>query len=203
LTARPVAAPSGSYPEPMFASFTPAQSVALTFVTSRLIIQGTVETRVRRVADIFNEADVTHLILTNAVFLEIGSRRVVAQAAVAQIPLEDILFAHPSGPTEGASEMRVPKQAVRATLLLPPFTIDCQIHLAYESELRIAMQAYEGRFMPVTAAKYWAYGVAESPIDVDLLLVNHARSFLAVPTVAGWQSEAPQSESTGHRSNTW
>jgi len=104
----------------MFASFTPAQAIALTFVTSRLIIQGTVETRVRRVADIFNEADVTHLILTNAVFLEVGSRRVVAQAAVAQIPLEDILFAHPSGPTEGTSEMRVPKQAVRATLLLPP-----------------------------------------------------------------------------------
>ena len=65
------------------------------------------------------------------------------------------------------------------------------------------MQAYEGRFMPVTAAKYWAYGVAESPIDVDLLLVNHARTFLAVPSVAGWQAEAPLSEGTGHRSNTW
>jgi hypothetical protein len=187
----------------MFATFTPAQSIDLTFVTSRLIVQGTVETRVRRVADIFNEADVTHLILSNTVFSEIGSRRIVAQAAVAQIPLEDILFAHTTGPVDGASEMRVPKQPIRATLLLPPFTVDCQIHLPYESELRIAMQAYEGRFLPVTAAKYWAYGVAESPIDVDLLLVNHARAFIAVPSVAGWKTEAPQAERSEHRSGTW
>jgi hypothetical protein len=187
----------------MFASFTPAQSISLTFVTSRLIIQGTVETRVRRIADIFNETDVTHLILTDTVFSEIGSRRVVAQAAVAQVPLEDILFAHTTGPIEGTSEMRVPKQAVRATLLLPPFTVDCQIHLPYESELRIAMQTYEGKFLSVTAAKYWAYGVAESPIDVDLLLVNHARAFVAVPSVAGWKSEAPQVERAEHRSSTW
>jgi hypothetical protein len=187
----------------MFASFTPAQSIPLTFVTSRLIIQGTVQTRLRRMADIFNEPDVIHLILLDAMFAEVGSRRVVAQAAVAQIPLADVLFAHTSGPTESSSEMRVPKQPVRATLMLPPFTVECDIHLPYESELRIAMQAYEGRFLPVTAAKYWAYGVAETPIDVDLLLVNHARAHIAVPSVAGWRSEAPQVERTEHRSNTW
>ena len=187
----------------MLASFTPAQSIPLTFVTSRLIIQGTVQTRLRRMADIFNEPDVTHLILLDAMFAEVGSRRVVAQAAVAQIPLADVLFAHTSGPTESSSEMRVPKQPVRATLMLPPFTVECDIHLPYESELRIAMQAYEGRFLPVTAAKYWAYGVAETPIDVDLLLVNHARAHIAVPSVAGWRSEAPQVERTEHRSNTW
>jgi hypothetical protein len=187
----------------MFASFTPAQSIPLTFVTSRLIIQGTIQTRIRRVADIFNEPDVEHLILLDAVFAEVGSRRVVAEAAVAQIPLADVLFAHTSGAGEASSEMRVPKQAVRATLVLPPFTVECDIHLAYESELRIAMQAYEGQFLPVTAAKYWAYGVAESPIDVDLLLVNHARSFIAVPSAADWQAEASHAERTEHRSGTW
>lgn len=187
----------------MFASFTPAQSIPLTFVTSRLIIQGTIQTRLRRVADIFNEPDTTHLILVNAVFAEIGSRRVVAQAAVAQIPLADVLFAHTSGPTDSSSEMRVPKQPVRATLMLPPFTVECEIHLPYESEMRIAMQAFEGQFLPVTAAKYWAYGVAESPIEVDLLLVNHAKAYVAVASAAGWRSEAPPTERSEHRSNTW
>jgi hypothetical protein len=187
----------------MFASPVPPQSIPLTFVTSQLIIQGTVQTRLRRLADIFNEPDNTHLVLLNAVFVEVGSRRVVTEAAVAQIPLADVLFAHASGPTESSSEMRVPKQPVRTTLMLPPFTVECDIHLQYESELRIALQAYEGQFLPVTAAKYWAYGVAESLIAVDLLLVNHARAHIAVPTVSGWRAEAPQADRPEHRSNTW
>ncbi len=198
-----VATRRGKYAATMFASPVPPQSIPLTFVTSQLIIQGTVQTRLRRLADIFNEPNNTHLVLLNAVFAEVGSRRVVAEAAVAQIPLADVLFAHTSGPTESSSEMRVPKQPVRATLMLPPFTVECDIHLQYESELRIALQVYEGQFLPVTAAKYWAYGVAESLIDVDLLLVNHARAHIAVPTVSGWRAEAPQADRPEHQSNTW
>jgi hypothetical protein len=187
----------------MFGSFTPAQSMQLTLVTPRLVIDGTMQTRLRRVADVFNDPDNANMVLLDATISEIGSRRVLAKAAVAQIPLADVLFGHMSGPDESSSEIRVPKQPVRATLILPPFTVDCQIHLPYESELRIALQAYEGQFLPVTAAKYWAYSVAESPVAVDLLLVNHARAHIAVPTVAGWRSEAPEADKPEHHSNPW
>jgi hypothetical protein len=178
----------------VFVAFTPAQSIPLTLVTPRLIIKGTIETRLHRVADIFNEPDSMHLVLSDAVFAEVGSRRVVAEAALAQIPLADVLFAHTSEPIASTSEARVPKQLVRATLILSPFTVEGQIHLSYESELRIALQAYEGRFLPVTEAKYWAYSVAESPMAVDLLLVNHALAHIAVASVSGWRAEAPPAE---------
>ena len=187
----------------MFASPVPPQSIPLTFMTSQLIIQGTVQTRLRRLADIFNDRDSAYLILLDATFMEVGSRLVVAEAAVAQIPLEDVLFAHTSEHTESTSDLRVPKQAVRARLLLPPFTVEGEIYLAYESELRIALQEYEARFLPVTAAKYWANDAAESAISVDLLLVNHARAHIAVPSVSGWRAEATQDDRPENQSNTW
>ena len=187
----------------MFASFTPPQSILLTLVTSRLIIHGTVQTRLRRVVDVFNEPDSVHLIILDAVFMEVGSRRVVAEAAVAQIPLEDVLFAHTSEPTPSTSEMRVPKQPVRARLLLPPFTVEGEIHLAYESEVRIALQAYEGRFLPVTAASYWGYSVAESPVYVDLLVVNHAKAHVTVSMVSGWRTEVQAADKAKELPNPW
>jgi hypothetical protein len=180
----------------------PVQSVTLTVVTAQLIVQGTIQTRRRRLTDLLNEPDVTHLLVLDATFMEIGSRRVVAAAAVSQVQLADVLFLHTTGPSASTSEMRMPKQAVRATLLVPPFTIEGQLHLSYESELRLALDAYEDRFVAVTGARYWAYGVAESPNFVDLLAVNHAKAHLAVAADVQWRTEAPD-EGPGSAPNPW
>jgi hypothetical protein len=189
----------------MFGSFSPApvQAMPLTLVTAQMIIQGTVQTRLRRLTDVLNEPDITHIVLLDASFLEPGSRRLVARAAFAQIQLSEILFTHANGPTESGAEMRTPKQAVPATLLMPPFTIEGQIHLAYESELKIALEAYGGRFLPVTGARYWAYGVAESPNQVDLLVVNHARAHVAVAAGVKWETEPVTGEGLGSLPNPW
>ena len=89
-------------------------------------------------------------------------RRLVARAAVSQVQLDGHpLRAHDRGPTDSGAEMRTPKQAIRATLLAPPFTIEGQIHLPTNRSCRLALEAYGGRFVPVTGASYWAYGVAE------------------------------------------
>ena len=96
----------------------------------------------------------------------------------------------------------MPKQAVRATLLVPPFTIEGEIHLPYESELRLALDSYEGRFVPVTGARYWAYGVAESPNFVDLLAVNQVKAHVVVAADVQWRSEAPD-EGPGSAPNPW
>jgi hypothetical protein len=181
---------------------TPLQSLPLTVVTPQLIVQGTIQTRLRRLTDLLNEADVVHLVFADATFMEVGSRRVVAAAPIAQVQLADILFVHTTGAAVLASEGRTPKQAVRATLLAPPFTIEGEIHLAYESELRLALDAYEGRFLPVTGARYWAYGVAESPNFVDLLAVNHAKAHVAIAADAPWRTEAPD-EGPGSAPNPW
>jgi hypothetical protein len=43
--------------------------------------------------------------------------------------------------------------------------------------------------VPVTGAKYWAYGVAEAPNFVDLLVVNHARAHVCIAAGVEWQGE--------------
>jgi hypothetical protein len=185
----------------MFGTFNPAQSLPVMVVTAQLVIHGTIQTRLRRLTDVLNEPDAVHLILFDATFMEVGSRRVVAGPAVSQIQLPEVLFVHTTGPTESGAEARTPKQAVQATLLVPPFTIEGQIHLSYESEIHQALDAFGGRFVPVTAARYWAYGVSEPPNHVDLLVVNRGRAHVAIPRGVQWLKEDPNLDRGGP--NPW
>jgi hypothetical protein len=188
----------------MFGSFNPVQELPLTLVTDRLVIQGTILTRVPRLTDLVNEPDATHLILQDTTFMEVGSRRVVANGVAAQVRLSDVLFVHANASTESTSSLRMPKVTVKATLLLPPFTVEGTIYLPYESELRIALDAYSDRFVPVTGARYWAYGVAESPSSVDLLVVNHARAHVCIAAGVEWHGDGgPARSDSDGGSNPW
>ena len=187
----------------MLGSFNPVQSLPLTVVTSSLIIQGSLRTRLRRLTDVMNEPDVDHLVLFDVTFLEVGSRRVVASSSVSQIQLADMLFVHASGPTESSEEMRTAKQPTRAILLAPPFTVEGQIHLPMEEELGQAVDSLSGRFIALTSAKYWAYGVAESPNLVDLLVVNRARAHVAIPVGTEWRGAARPDVGSGGGQNPW
>jgi len=187
----------------MIGSFNPVQFLQLTLVTSSLIIQGSVRTRLQRLTDVMNEPDMDHLVLLEATFMEAGSRRVVASAGVAQVQLADMLFVHTSGPTESSQEMRTPKQPTRAILLAPPYTIEGQIHLPMEEELQQAVDSLRDRFMAVTNAKYWAYGVAESPNQVGLLVVNRARAHVAIPVGTEWRQAGPPEVGSRGAQNPW
>jgi hypothetical protein len=175
----------------MFVTFSPIQPMPLTLITPNLVVQGVVQTRLRRLTDLLNDADSEHLVLTDATFMEVGSRRVVAGASVAQVPIADVLMAHPSGATESSGELRTSKQAVRGSVILSPFTVEGLIHLAYEPELRLAVQSLSEKWIPVTEARYWAYSVAESPNYVDLLVVNHARAHIAIAAGVEWRTTPP------------
>src|SRR5664280_654657 len=96
------------------ANLNPIQTWPVTVVTQQLVIQGSVKTRLRRITDVLNEPDIDHLILHDATFMEVGSRRVVTEASVAQIQLSDMLFVHTNGSTESGGEQRTPKQPTRA-----------------------------------------------------------------------------------------
>jgi hypothetical protein len=187
----------------MIGSFNPVQSLPLTVVTPNLIIQGSLRTRLRRLTDVMNEPDVDHLVLFDATFLEVGSRRVVASSSVSQIQLADMLFVHASDPTETSEEMRTAKQPTRAILLAPPFTVEGQIHLPMEEELGQAVDSLSGRFIALTSAKYWAYGVAESPNLVDLLVVNRARAHVAIPAGTEWRKAALPDVGSRGGQNSW
>jgi hypothetical protein len=187
----------------MLDSFNPVQPLALTVVTPNLIIQGLLRTRLRRLTDVMNEPDVDHLVLHDATFLEVGSRRVVASSSVSQIQLADMLFVHAAGSTESSEEMRTAKQPTRAILLAPPFTVEGLIHLPMEEELGQAVDSLSGRFMALTNAKYWAYGVAESPNMVDLLVVNRARAHVAIPVGTEWRRAALPDVGSRGGQNPW
>jgi hypothetical protein len=186
----------------MYDSFSPPLSMQLIVATLGLLIQGTLKTRLRRLTDVLNEPTAEHLILFDATFMEFGSRRAAAGPGTAQVQLDDVLFAHTIGPTESGAELRVPKQPIRAVLIASPFTIEGEVHLAYEAELHQALDALAGRFVPVTKARYWAYGVAESPNEVDLLAVNHSRAHIAISAGVDWRTEAPDAGS-GRASDPW
>jgi len=111
-----------------------------------------------------------------------------------------MLFVHTSGPTESGQEVRTPKQPIRATLIAPPFTIDGSIHMPLEEELQQAVDSLSGNFLPVTDAKYWAYGVAESPNFVDLLVANRARTHVAIPVGTDWNAVRHQGGNQGGHS---
>ncbi len=182
---------SDGYPAGMLGSFNPVQPLPITVVTEHLIIQGVLRTRLPRLTDVVNEPNIDHLVLIDATFMEVGSRRVVAASGVSQIQLADMLFLHTSGPIESGQEMRTAKLPIRAILLAPPFTIEGQIHLPMEEELQQAVDSLSDRFLPVTGAKYWAYGVAESLNNVELLVVNRARAHIAIPEGTEWHNVAP------------
>jgi hypothetical protein len=98
--------------------------------------------------------------------------------------------------------MRTSMQPVKAVLLATPFTIEGQIHLAYEPEIARALDAQPSRFMTVNTATYWAYAVAESPKAVDQLLVCSEKAHVAIPAGVAWLTEPPPNRSSGG-SNPW
>jgi hypothetical protein len=187
----------------MFGDFSPAYDLPLTVATPTMVVKGSVTTRVKRLTDLINEPDLTQLVLQDARFMEFGSRQVIAKGGAAHIPLGEILFVHTSSPTEGNAAMKMPKQPVEATLLLPPFTIEGTIYLAYESELRIALSAHMDRFIPVTNARYWAYGSAESSGVFELLAVQHARANIVIAAGVPWSGEAAPAPAGEPGSNPW
>jgi hypothetical protein len=174
----------------MFSNFNPRQTLPLTLITPNLIVQGTAVTHVRRLTDLLKDAEADLLVLDDAKFIEVGSHRIVGNAAVAQIPTTDLLMVHLTVATEGTEEGRVSKQPVRATLLAPPFTIDGMVQLSYEPELRVAVHGLTERWLIVSGARYWAYGVAEEPVSVDVLVVNHSRVHVVIPRGTEWSPDA-------------
>lgn len=186
----------------MFGSFNPPLALELTLVTPSLVIEGTFHTRLRRLSDVLNEAGTEHLILSGARVMDLGSRRVVAGPGVVRVQLNDVLFAHRNAPADAGAEMWTSMQPVKSVLLVSPFTIEGQIHLGYESEMIRALDAQASSFITVSAATYWAYSVAESPKEVDQLLVSREKTHVAVPAGVAWLTEPPPDRHSGG-SNPW
>ena len=65
------------------------------------------------------------------------------------------------------------------------------VHLPYEADLPTALEAFEGRFLPVTRARYWAFSLAEAPKEADVMMVNHALTHVSVAAGVEWNPDIP------------
>jgi len=111
-----------------------------------------------------------------------------------------------NGPTESGTEMRTPKQAIRADCLAPPFTIEGEISFsAYEAELhqeprRARGTVYPGDTSPLLGPTAWP----NRPTTIDLLVLRHDRAHVAVagrpPSGA---RRRPWTRAPGGGSNPW
>jgi hypothetical protein len=171
----------------MFEQLTPPTDMPLTMMTSRLVIEGTISTRARRVVDLVNEAGSVHLIVHEAMFMDLQSGKVLDRAEWAQIWLDDLLLLHTRTPIESDAP-RTAKQPTPATLVVAPFTVQGLIHLPVETDLRMALDAYTDRFVAVTEGKYWLNDEPDSPIAADLLVVNHHRAHVSIAYGTEWKT---------------
>lgn len=156
-------------------------SVALTLFTDAFVIQGTTQTRQRRVTDVLNRAEDPFLVLSDVVFDEYGSRGQPIRAEYAQVNLASVLFVVTDEPIDPMPELRTPKTAEPAIISVPPFKVTGRIHLLPERSLRDALSELHGEFVPVTDAVYWSDSLGEARTAAGLVVVNHALAQILAP----------------------
>src|SRR5918992_5292708 len=165
----------------MYEGVAPQHVTPVTLYTDSHVVRGSLLTRARRLSDVLNSAETDFLVLENVKFEEFGSHALVDDAPYAQINLATVLFGVGESPVDTIPEMRTPKVTEEAIISLPPFRITGRIHLMPGRELRDALGALEGRFLPVTDATFWSERLNEPRTSAPMLAFSHARAHILAP----------------------
>ena len=156
-------------------------TIHLTLYTDAFVIQGSIETRQRRLTDILNQADDPFLVLSEVTFDEFGSAGHTFKAAFAQVNLASVLFAVAHDIVEPIPELRTPKSPEQALISVPPFKVTGRIHVLPERSLRDSLTELTGTFIPVTDATYWSDTLNEARATATIVAVNHDRAQIMAP----------------------
>lgn len=156
-------------------------AIHLTLYTDAFIIQGTIETRQRRLTDILNQADDPFLVVADVTFDEFGSAGQTFKAEFAQVNLASVLFAVAHDIVEPIPELRTPKSPEQALISVPPFKVTGRIHVLPGRSLRESLAELTGTFIPVTNATYWSDTLDEARATATILAVNHDRAQIMAP----------------------
>ncbi len=157
--------------------FAAVQKLALTLFTDAHVIHGYVETRLRRLSDVLNQAEQDFIVVSDVVMEEFGAKgQPVTRADFAQVNLSSLLFAVTDSIVEPHAELRLVKSSERALILVPPFKIVGRIHVLPERALREALAELTGRFVPVTDACYWSDSLGEPKTSATFVAFNHSRA---------------------------
>jgi hypothetical protein len=151
--------------------------LALTLFTDSHVIRGSMETRLRRLTDVLNQEDSDFLVISDATMEEFGAKgQPTLHAEFAQVNLNTLLFAATDSIVEPQPEMRLVKSTEDALIVVPPFKIVGRIHVLPGSDLREALSALSGRFIPLTNASYWSDSLGEPKVQASFVAFNHGRA---------------------------
>jgi hypothetical protein len=153
------------------------QKLNVTLFTDSHVIRGQVETRLRRLSDVLNQAEHDFIVVGDAAMEELGSTgQPVMRADFAQVNLSSLLFAVTDSIVEPQPEMRLVKSPEDALIVVPPFNLVGRIHVMPDRTLRDALSELTGRFVPVTDACYWSDRLREPKVNASFVAFNHARA---------------------------
>lgn len=126
-------------------------TVEIDCYTNAYRVSGRVATRFSRIADIVNQLNSTHLVVTQATVSEYAAPSWTLGAAQVLVALDQILFIVARGVgLESRPEMRIPKRPVRAQLALPPFRLTGSVHVTQGSRPADGLVNASDRFLSMT-----------------------------------------------------
>jgi hypothetical protein len=158
-------------------AITGPQKLSVTLFTDSHVIRGHVETRMRRLSDVLNQAEHDFIVVGDASMEEFGSSGMpITRADFAQVNLSSLLFAVTDSIVEPQPEMRMVKSPEDALIVVPPFNLVGRIHVMPDRTLRDALSELTGRFIPVTDAFYWSDRLHEPKTSAAFVAFNHARA---------------------------
>jgi hypothetical protein len=131
----------------------PPGAVPVDVYTPAYRVSGTTRTRFQRVADILNQLPTSHLVLDDATITEYAAPSAPINGGQVLVALERIVLMISRGDDAGAPrpEMRIPKRAVRADLLVPPFRVSGAVHVPHGSRPVDGLLNAADRFLAMTS----------------------------------------------------
>ena len=134
-----------------FGGLSATRGVEVDLLTDAYRISGTVNTRFGRVTDILNQLPGDHLAIEHATISEHADPTATLAAPSAIVAIASILLLSAPGLIgEASSEMRIPKRAVKAMLMLPPLRITGTVHVPIGGRPLDGLLNVTDRFLAMT-----------------------------------------------------
>ena len=130
--------------------FSAVRPVRVELMTAGHRIDGTIQTRFSRVAEILNQLSSTHLPVDEAEVREHGDQRVWRASSTIVAVNEILAMLAPDLVDAPSGDMRVPKQPVRARIAIPPVWLAGTIYVPVGSSPSDGLLNLADRFVPMT-----------------------------------------------------
>ena len=153
------------------------RQVEVDLITDAYRITGTVQTRFGRVTDILNQLLGAHLTVEHATISEHADPSATLAAPSAIVEAASILLMTAPGLTgEASSDMRIPKRAVKAMLVVPPLRVTGTVHVTIGGRPLDGLLNVTDRFLAMTDVTIQSGAHPELGRTVEAAAINRVRA---------------------------